>query len=203
MTTIYVGDKTTLPARAPFDLYATEPDLIRAALSISPLFGVESILDIAAGDGRWGIAAQQRTRAAHLVGVDIRPLTAPAGFSEWHTADFLKWETDQQFDLIVSNPPYRYAEKIVRRAWGMLTYHGEMIMLLRLSFQAGMKRNAGLWRDCPLKTVGVCSRRPSFYGGGTNGTDYGIFHWQKGPGQGKPGEWSSVLLSHERSKNIV
>lgn len=202
MTTIYVTDKTKLPARAAFDHYATEPDLIRAALTISPLFGTNSILDIAAGDGRWGIEAQRQTGAAHLVGVDVRPLPAPPGFNEWYTADFLEWEPAQQFDLIVSNPPYYLAEKIIRRAWEMLTYYGEMIMLLRLAFQAGVNRSNGLWQDCPLKAVGVCARRPSFYDNGTNGTDYGIFYWQKGPGQGKPGRWDTVLISHERERRL-
>lgn len=200
MTTIYVKDKTKLPERAAFDHYATPPDLIRAALAISPLFGTNSILDIGSDDGRWGIEAQRQTGGARLVGVEIRPLDPPPGFSEWHTADFLKWEPGGQFDLIVSNPPYYIAEKIIRRAWEMLTYYGEMIMLLPLRFQAGIGRARGLWQDCPLHTVGVVSPRPSFYGGGTNGTDYGIFYWHKGPGAGKPGQWDTVLISHKKER---
>lgn len=196
MTTIYISDKEKLPERKAFDLYATEWNLIRAALGTFAPKQAFSILDIAAGDGRWGIEAQRLTKPTCLIGVDVRPLPQPSGFSEWYTADFLEWNPARPVDLIVSNPPYRFAERIIRHAWDMLSDGGTMIMLLRLAFQAGVKRGRGLWQDCPLVSVGVCSLRPSFYGGGTNGTDYGIYHWIKG--QGTPGRWDAMRINHQR-----
>lgn len=196
MTTIYISDKTKLPARAEFDFYPTELNLIRAALAQFVPARADSILDIGAGDGRWGMEAQQRTRAKYLAGIDIRSLPKPSGFSEWVTGDFLSWQPARQFDLIVSNPPYHLAEPIIRKAYDLLNLDGTMVMLLRLAFQAGVSRARSLWQDCPPLTVGVCSRRPSFYGNGTNGTDYGLFHWIKG--QGTPGQWKTILISYER-----
>lgn len=202
MTTIYVTDKTTLPERRFADFYPTEKTLIRAALAEFCPPTAAAILDIGPGDGRWGQLARLRTGGAALVGVDLRPLARPAGFTAWHTADFMTWPGPaESFDLIVSNPPYHIAEKIIRRAWGMLADGGTMIMLLRLAFQAGTGRAGGLWQDCPLTSVGVCSRRPSFYDGGTNGTDYGVFCWVKG--KGTPGRWSTVLINYERDRGEV
>lgn len=181
MTTIYVKDNTKLPNRADSDLYATPMKLVNATLlNLIPLdvTRIRKILDIGAGDGRWGTVAKNICfNADTLVGVGIRPTEKPEGFTEWYVADFLKWESNHKFDLIVSNPPYFAAEKIIRRAWDMLVDGGIMIMLLRLSFQAGIGRYKGLWQEMPPRLVGVCPRRPSFYGTGTNGTDYGVYQW--------------------------
>lgn len=201
MTTIYITNKTNLPDRRTFDHYPTELTLVKAALAQFAPPIARSILDIGAGDGRWGIEAQRLTGAAQLTGVDIRTLPKPGEFTEWYTTDFLKWQSAGCYDLIVSNPPYYLAESIIRRAWGMLADGGTMIMLLRLAFQAGVSRYTGLWCDCPLTAVGVCSRRPSFYGNGTNGTDYGVFHWIKG--EGTPGRWETILINHERNRKGV
>jgi len=61
---------------------------------------------------------------------------------------------------------------------------------------SGVARYNDLWQIYPPTTVGVLSRRPSFYGGSTNATDYAIFHWIKG--RGNPREWKTILLLHER-----
>lgn len=200
MTTIYVTNKDNLPARRLADVYSTERTLVRAALARFAPPRADSILDIGAGDGRWGqlALAHYAGKCKPLVhGVELRLLPRPTGFYWWYRgSSFLLWKAPRPFDLIISNPPYYLAEAIIRRAWGILESGGVMIMLLRLAFQAGIGRAADLWQKCPLLTVGICSRRPSFYGGGTNGTDYGIFHWVKG--QGTPGQWQAILIDHQR-----
>jgi hypothetical protein len=206
MTTIYVGDKTELPERHENDKYVTEKNLIRAALEmqidlqqVMPF----SILDIGAGDGRWGTIAQEMTGAQYLAGVEIEDVTPPTNYDYWYHGDFLTWEPeDWGFDLIVSNPPYFIAEEIIRKAWTMLNPGGSIVMLLRLSFMAGIKRYNGLWKEIWPHMVAVCSRRPSFYGGGTNGTDYGVFYWEKDTTDddpiGVPQAWVIELINYER-----
>ena len=76
-----------------------------------------------------------------------------------------------------------------------------MVMLLRMAFQTGVDRYNNLWSQLHPHTVGVCSRRPSFYGGGTNRTEFCVFYWAKGwDGYplGLPRKWNTVLLLHER-----
>lgn len=202
MTTIYVDKDKGLPERKSHDLYETERNLIVAAYENEFLLHHETILDIGAGDGRWGEEAKWIIKNCHLTGVEINPeREKPLGFAKWNTCDFLTWKTEQKFDLIVSNPPYYKAEEIIRKAWEMLGVGGQMIMLLRLAFQSGAGRYDGLWNEIYPYQVKVCSRRPSFYGGGTNGTDYGVYYWQKNPSGkpvGRPRQWVTKLLNYDR-----
>jgi hypothetical protein len=198
-------DRTALPKRHENDKYVTERNLIRAALDELGDITSHRILDIGANDGRWGLAALDRTRARSLVGVDIEDLPAPTGFTEWYpNTNFLNWDHELDFDLIVSNPPYYCAEQIIRRAWSMLQPGGHMVMLLRMAIQTGVDRRENLWSEIYPHTVGVCSRRPSFYGGGTNRTEFNVLYWTKayqGFPLGQPRTWNTFLLLHERDHN--
>jgi hypothetical protein len=201
MTTIYT-DKKDLPERKLNDVYPTEKDLIFQALSHVNLLSVGMILDIGAGDGRWGRTAKMLTKGeAQLCGSDVVG-DCPRGFDRWDVGDYLEqYYENKAFDLIVSNPPYYIAEKVVRKAWVELAPGGEMVFLLRLSFQSGVDRANHLWQEIFPYKIGIVSRRPSFYDRGTNGTDYGVYYWRKGnKGQcfGTPGEWKTFLLVHQR-----
>ena len=210
MTTIYVNKDKELPERKTHDLYETERNLIVAAYDYEiPDKRSLKVLDIGAGDGRWGEEVKWINKDVYLVGVEIDPnRERPLGFNEWYNCDFLTWETDEKFDLIVANPPYYKAEEIIRKAWNMLANDGSMIMLLRLAFQAGSDdrgvvkgRYQSLWNEIYPYQVKICSRRPSFYDGGTNGTDYGVYYWSKdaeGKCIGIPRQWTVKLMNYDR-----
>jgi hypothetical protein len=198
-------DRTALPKRHENDKYITERNLICAAIDELGPHSARRILDIGANDGRWGLITAARTMAQSLVGVEIEDLPQPLGFTEWYPkTNFMDFEPEFGFDMIVSNPPYYLAEEIVRRAWSMLAPGGQMVMLLRMAFQTGVDRYANLWSEIYPHTVGVCSRRPSFYGGGTNRTEFCVFYWGKswsGIPLGLPRKWNTILLLHERHTN--
>lgn len=204
MTTIYLKEGVELPARDRTDHYATPRNLITATLEAVPAHHrFTSALDIGAGDGRWGQEVlQQFPKVNIMAGVEITDQPKPEGFTLWCPhVDFLTWEPPCMFNLIVSNPPYYIAEEIIRKAWTLLEPGGEMIMLLRLAFQASIARYKGLWKELYPIEIMVCSRRPSFYGGGTNGTDYGVFVWHKqsnGTPLGHPLSWRTRLLNYEK-----
>ena len=204
--TIYIQrPKDDLPDRVDFDHYPTETDLVLESL-YAVLYGVnmtvKSILDIGAGSGVWGKTAREICPLANQVdGVEIRETKNPGGFDDWVIADYLNWTASRDYDLIVSNPPYKYAEPIIRKAWRELAPGGQMVMLLRLAFAAGVKRYESLWREIPLAKLLIVSRRPSFYDRSTNGTDYGVFVWGKdddGRALGSPRAWPCELLLHQR-----
>lgn len=207
MTTIYVDKSRPLPERAENDLYRTELSLIRAALEAYYLPYAQTILDPGAGDGRWGAAAREFGQPFDLVGVELAAVCQPSAFTDWYPeTDYLRWTWpwERSFDLVIGNPPYRLAEAFIRKSWDLLTPGGRMVFLLPLQYMASTSRFHGLWTEIPPVTVAVCSRRPSFYGGRTNGTDYGLFVWDKdrwGMPAGKPRGWQTTLLLHEREKS--
>lgn len=207
MTTVYVSDKDKLPKRHKNDLYVTEKNLIRAAYEGFVEEYVDRCLDIGAGDGRWGEVLLEYQPGVELTGVEVENVPVCHSFDFWYgNTDFLEWVDsanpgENGYDLIVSNPPYYIAEPILRAAWKLLVPGGQMIFLLRLAFQASQGRYHGLWNDLYPKEVAVCSRRPSFYGGGTNGTDYGIFIWEKdeqGFPVGASRMWITSLINYKR-----
>lgn len=207
MTTIYVSDKKDLPTRHQNDKYVTERNLIRAAYLEHLPFPVERVLDIGAGDGRWGAIVRETQPLVELWGVEIDDTPVSDTFDFWHNnTDFFDfaeryYNDDFGWDLIVSNPPYNLAEPMIRAAWELLVPGGTMIMLLRLAFQASIGRYEKLWNEIWPREVSVLSRRPSFYGGGTNGTDYGIYVWEKDEWHnpvGAPRIWMTSLINYER-----
>lgn len=214
MTSIYIKDGTELPERDPNDEYRTERTLIRAALWGQVHGYYSTILDVGAGsDARWGVEARHLLLNEDEIvvdGVEIQDYPKPTELFDrdgWYpNQDFLTWNEPYGYDLVVSNPPYKYAEGIVRKAWEHLNPDGAMVMLLRLAFQASVGRYESLWKELPPSKVGVCSRRPSFYGGGTNGDDYAVYYWYKdseGHCKGYPRQWKTFLLNYERDSTNV
>jgi 16S rRNA G1207 methylase RsmC len=164
------------------DVYHSPPAFVCAGLdrvTVTPA----RILDPGAGEGAWGIEARRRWPDAHLIGVDIRPLPQPAAYDEWHTGDLREiLPRLAPVDLVIGNPPYRdgLAEEAVRAGLALLLPGGELLFLLRLAFREGKRRNRGLFQEHPLVELGVCDRRPRFYGFTSGMTAFGYFLWRAG-----------------------
>jgi len=209
MPAIFIRENTNLPKRKAFDLYPTERTLISAALKeIVPALRSQpkSVLDPGAGDGRWGYIAAQMANAGRISGVELRDQPRPDGFTFWFPKqDFLSWlpESSYPFDLIVGNPPFKYAEGFVRHAFDLLAPNGTLAYLLKIGFMASVSRYEGLWNQVYPKEVLVCSTRPSFYNGSTGGDEYAVFVWQKdehGDPVGSPRSWNTRLLKYDRTR---
>lgn len=83
------------------------------------------------------------------------------------------YDLKDQWDLVISNPPYAKAEEFVRHA---LTIGRTCAFLLRLNWLASKSR-AQFHRDHP-SDVFVLPKRPSFTGDGkTDATEYAWFVW--------------------------
>jgi hypothetical protein len=217
MTTIYINRDTPLPARRKHEHYPTEDRvLIRAALETYALAKGGSpgyILDPGAGDGRWGLAAKALYPGATVHGVELRRVRKPAGFARWWACrDYLKFHPAVRYGLAVGNPAYGpkvdgvlQAERFIRHTWELLAPGGRTIFLLPLQLQAGVGRYHGLWSELPPTLVAVVSPRPSFGLNskgrrGTNGTDYGLFVWDKtldGSCAGTPRRWPTELFVYQ------
>jgi SAM-dependent methyltransferase len=170
-----------LRPRDPDDHYPTPEVLCYMALMGipgSPSFA--RVLDPGCGDGVWGQAALKQVPTAHVWGIDTREVPIPEGFADVTHGDFLSnsfWPKPA-FNLICGNPPYRDAERFIRKSLTLLRPDGYLVFLLRLAFLEGQARMKGLWREHPPFKVAVCGARPSFTGNGkTDATAYAVFYW--------------------------
>ena len=108
--------------------------------------------------------------------------------------DFI-YET-RKVDCIITNPPYRYAQKFVEQA--LFCADKKVAMLLKLAFLESVSRYA-LFQESPLKTVYVFSKRLPWIREGINTMEgknsmlaFAWFVWEHGY-EGKPSiEWILV-----------
>jgi len=199
---IITTDKVLRP-RSKNDYYPTPSGMVREVARQTILAPVDNILDPGAGEGVWGRVYKERFPSAHLTGVELRDLEKPEEYDDWFVTDYLEWETDKTFDLIVGNPPYSLAEPFVRKSMELLRPGGRIMFLLRLTFLASQTRYYGLYEDCGLHSVMVSSRRPSFtLDGRTDADDYAIFVWDKFPSKAFIGSWLMWEYDNEDLTNL-
>lgn len=179
--------------RSPRDFYITPQGLadraIKRLLFDEEIFPFDKIkiVDAGCGTGVWGRACRIFFDS-QIIGIDLEPQLTEKNkeyYAQCYTGDFLNFSFPD-VSLFCGNPPFSQAESFVKNSLISLDQKGDgyILFLLQLSFLAGIKRRDGLFLDYPIKTVYVCSKRPSFFD--TNGrhtTDtlsYAVFLWKYG-----------------------
>lgn len=174
-----------LKDRQPLDFYPTPAELAWAMVDLAAP-NPRSVLDPGMGTGIFGLAVHSRYPNAWITGIDIKLKNAYLPVYDFVVEnDFTipevhstPYDPDDCYDLIIGNPPYKFAEEFVRRSLSLLSPDGELIFLLRIEFLASQGRFSGLWREYPPQTVYVCSARPSFTNDNhTDATDYAVYCW--------------------------
>lgn len=170
------------------DFYPTPEALIRDTLRrLTSLinFSPRRILDPGCGNGPWGKVARDFWPDAHIIGIDIYPGSNSAYDKILH-ADFLQTDGLSDFDMVIGNPPYKFAEEFVRKSLASIREHGLLIQLLRAAFYHGKRRANNLYQEYPLWHYWPLAQRPSFIplgmakAGHTEHAEYAIFAWMKG-----------------------
>lgn len=165
------------------DFYPTPEGLVLAILhAIAPWVSLNErsprILDVGAGHGIWGKIVRKLWPHAHIAGVDnhFHHPRVSGVYDVWFVCDFLEFNWEG-YDIIIGNPPYKYAEEFVRHAH---KFCDSVIYLLRLAFLESQTRLYGLWQEIIPIIVWVLGRRPSFTGDGkTDATAYAVYWWNK------------------------
>ena len=94
--------------------------------------------------------------------------------------DYLSCDVEQgKYNIIITNPPFFLAEKIIRKALRDVSEYGYVVMLLRLNFFGSNERQQ-LWREFMPTWGYVHHRRMSFTDDGkTDSIEYMHAVWKK------------------------
>jgi hypothetical protein len=173
------SDATPVGERRARDAYYT-PDLLALAccqslrrLGVNP----ETILEPGCGGGAFLRAFERVWPAARALGVDIAP--ACEGPGEVRLLDLFDKNMPRPFDAAIGNPPFDLAAEFVQRTHELVDSPGFVAFLLRITFLAGQGR-VPLYRRFPIWAFQPIAGRPSFTGGGSDPSEYGLFVWRVG-----------------------
>ncbi len=191
------------------DAYMTDPKLARFIVELLGKDGWiqrgTRILEPSAGDGAFLRPLAEYAYSLHandvnLVGLPERidgwvegePFETSradawrkAGASECFEYDFSKFPNPHAgpsiydgYQAIVGNPPFSLAESHVRKALSLLGHGGSLAFLLRLAFLESRER-IPFWEARPAQAIYALAERPSFMGGRTDSSAYGVFVWRR------------------------
>ncbi|MEA3203313.1 MAG: hypothetical protein QOI63_988 [Thermoplasmata archaeon] len=178
--------------RDPDDYYATTPPMallacqtLRSDFIANPgvILEPSSILEPGCGSGSWLPGIRATWPSARILGVERNPELADYSRRRGFTVeqrDLLRGELGT-YDLIVGNPPFKYADELIPMLLTRLRPGGVLAFLLRLNFFEGQDRYERFWRIYPATAAYPLPARPGFTAdGGTDGTGYMICCWQQG-----------------------
>ena len=102
----------------------------------------------------------------------------PTKNKTWHEIqmdrDYLLDQDLPQVDLVLTNPPYKYATEFIEQA---LSHAKTVIMLCKLDLMGAADRRI-FWKNHPPKNMITMNQRPSFTGDGkSDGCVYAWYVW--------------------------
>lgn len=126
--------------RAENDFYATDPKAVTKLLECFErdditIRGTE-YLEPCVGTGNIRNVFKDDTNMNHWTCLDL----VDRGCPNTVVQDFLSWQTSQEFDFIITNPPYSLAADFVKKSMEILSDNGMCCMFLKLQFLEGAKR---------------------------------------------------------------
>jgi hypothetical protein len=161
--------------REQHDYYATDP---KAGELLLELENFDNILEPACGEGH--LSKVFVDKGLKVTSSDL----IKRGYgTERSFFDYEKWNGD-----IITNPPYKFAQKFVEHALSITENGNKIAMFLKLQFLESKGRKK-LFVDTPPKTLYVtssrllCAKNADFEGmrkGGGSAVAYGWFIWEKG-----------------------
>ena len=144
------GGKLAFHNRQAEDFYATPKNTTEAILKLLDV-SPKSILEPSAGMGHISKVLEKYYPNSEIVSTDI----VDRGYCEGGV-DFLTYNFKRNFDLIITNPPFKYAKDFVEKA--LTISNDKVVMLLKIQFLESVSRKEFLEKS-PLKYVYVFSKR--------------------------------------------
>lgn len=191
---VIITSRQTKPRREN-DAYCTPQDLanniVKRLVPFEPLIHLPpvhplKILEPSCGNGAFTKAIKSYYCNSIVTGIDlVTPITNNTCVDIFYQKNFLEFTTNDKYDLVIGNPPYKCAEEFVRHSFDLLGDYGQILFLLKLAFLESKKRYDFFRHSHTPAKVHVLVSRPSFDGTGkTNDYAFAVFHWVKGiPGK--------------------
>lgn len=161
------------------DLYCTDPNAVEWLLQLEDIPKDKVVWECAAGKEHISNVFKEH-------GYIVRTTDLIQYSPHIETLDFLSPDNNQAMDCtIVTNPPYKYAQQFVEKAFSLVNEGNKVIMFLKIQFLEGKQRRL-LFDNHPPKTIWVSSSRISCAKDGEfdkyNGSAlcYCWFVWEKG-----------------------
>jgi hypothetical protein len=174
---------STTRERVENDYYATDPKSTKSLLENHEFFG-ESFLEPCCGEGHISKILEERFPEKKIKSQDLIYRNYGSG-----NIDFLTWKTNESFDNIITNPPYKLAQEFIEKSFELLNNNGQIAMFLKIQFLEGQKRKK-FFKKYPPKVVYVFSSRQNPWRNGSPVDEKGKtwsstmcfswFVWEKG-----------------------
>lgn len=141
---------STSRERVSNDYYATPTESVESLINVENIKG--KVLEPCVGGGH--IAKTLENSYTQITGVDI----VDRGFPNVIICDFLKYTTEELYDWVVTNPPYKLAQEFIEKSLDLVKDNGKVAMFLKIQFLEGVKRKA-FFEQHPPKIIYVFSKR--------------------------------------------
>ena len=158
------------------DYYATDPKAAEWLLELEP--ELDNIWECACGEGHLAKVFDRAGRLQFATDLIYR------GYGS--VVDFLNTDTNIKYNgNIVSNPPYKIAERFIRKALDTVTDGHKVCMFLKLTFLESKSRKQ-LFEQYPPKTIWVsssrinCAKNGDFDKYPSSVVAYAWYIWEKG-----------------------
>ena len=139
------------------DYYATDPGSTFALFEVEQ-FDETRFLEPCCGEGHISKVIKHRKPNSSIKSTDL----IDRGFGEGEI-DFLTNEYSEKFDYVITNPPYKLAQKFIEKSLKLT--NKKVAMFLKIQFLESVGRY-DLFQNTPLKTVHVFSGRQDPWSGG-------------------------------------
>lgn len=168
----------TATSRAENDFYATDPKavekLIDSLYKDGVCYSLKKCLEPSVGTGN--ICKMFDWAQRNWTCLDV----VDRGYPNTIMQDYLTWQTDDEFDFIITNPPYTLASEFIEKSISLLNSYGMCCMYLKLQFLEGVKRKE-LFDKYPPKYIYVFRSRMATWKNGL----------EKNPDTGK--KWAETI----------
>lgn len=118
--------------------YPTPPDLVEKMMNLVNWDGVQFVLEPSAGKGDLAAGVKKYIQKNPYkldcaeIDLDLRAVLRERGYSVVAN-DFLTWDAQTRYDLIVMNPPFKDGDKHLLHALDLMKHGGQVVCLLNSS----------------------------------------------------------------------